>query len=204
MSKTVSLPSKVGEPTWEIAELLYPYQGSWTVQKYLALDTNKLIEFTQGKLELLPMPSQSHQLFVYYLFKLLQTYIAKHQIGTALFAPFRIRLDEGRFREPDIMFCFFKNDSRRHEQYWEGADLVMEVVSPDDPKRDTVEKREEYAQAGIPEYWIVNPLDKTITVLTLNDKIYDVYRVCGERETAQSKLLPGFEANVTAVFASAK
>jgi len=47
-------------------------------------------------------------------------------------------------------------DSRRHNKYWEGADLVKEVVSgsEDDRQRDLVTKRREYAQAGIPEYWI--------------------------------------------------
>ena len=41
--------------------------------------------------------------------------------------------------------------------HWTGADLVIEVVSPDDPDLDLVVKRQEYAQAGIPEYWIVDP-----------------------------------------------
>ncbi len=60
----------------------------------------------------------------------------------------------------------------RREEYWTGADLVAEVVSPDDPRRDLVTKRFEYAAAGIPEYWIVNPSDGTITVLQLDGERY--------------------------------
>jgi Uma2 family endonuclease len=51
------------------------------------------------------------------------------------------------------------NDPRNQNAFWLGADLVVEIVSPDDVERDIVIKRADYAEAGIPEYWIVNPLD---------------------------------------------
>jgi Uma2 family endonuclease len=47
--------------------------------------------------------------------------------------------------------------NRRTFDYWEGADLVVEIVNRDDPARDLETKRAEYAEAGIPEYWIVDP-----------------------------------------------
>ena len=49
---------------------------------------------------------------------------------------------------------------------------MVEVVSPDDPGRDLVEKRADYAEAGIAEYWIADPRDQTIRVLTLQDGAY--------------------------------
>jgi len=49
---------------------------------------------------------------------------------------------------------------------------VMEIVSPDKPARDTQEKPRDYAEANIPEYWIINPLDATITVLVLQGAAY--------------------------------
>ena len=58
------------------------------------------------------------------------------------------------------------------DRFWTGADLVVEVVSPDDPSRDFVQKRGDYAEAGIPEYWIVEPGTETITVLTLAGGTY--------------------------------
>src|SRR5687768_13486218 len=56
------MPSTTRErrPTWELADVLLPYQGDWTVERYLALDTNRLIEFTDGFLEVLPMPEEIH------------------------------------------------------------------------------------------------------------------------------------------------
>lgn len=93
---------------------------------------------------------------------------------------------------------------RQHEQYWDGADLVMEVVSPDDPNRDLIIKRQDYAEAGIPEYWIVNPLNKTVSVLTLVDGAYVEEQVGQIGMTVQSRLLDGFEVNVQAVFDAPK
>ncbi len=53
--------SQLGEPVWEIA-YLFPPQGSWSAEQYLALGTNRLIEFDHGSLEVLPMPTLAHQL----------------------------------------------------------------------------------------------------------------------------------------------
>ena len=86
------------------------------------------------------------------------------------------------------------------DRYRLGADLVVEVVSPDDPDRDLVEKRADYAEGGIPEYWIADPRDETITVFTLKDGAYVEHGVFGRGGSATSPLLEGFAADVSAVF----
>ena len=76
-----------------------------------------------------------------------------------------VRVCAGRFREPDVAFrC--ANGQKKGNEFWTGADLVAEVVSggAEDKARDHVVKRQEYADAGIPEYWIVDPFDENITV----------------------------------------
>ena len=89
--------------------------------------------------------------------------------------------------------------ARISDPFWDGADLVMEIVSEDDRRRDLEIKREEYAQAGIPEYWIVDPQEEMITVLVLKPrkKTYMVHGVFGKGDRATSKLLPGFSVDVT-------
>lgn len=77
---------------------------------------------------------------------------------------------------------------------------MVEIVSPDDPARDTVEKVADYAEAGIPEYWIVNPLDETITVLVLDGPAYAQHGVFQRGERAASLLLAGFSVAVDEVF----
>jgi Uma2 family endonuclease len=187
------------------AELdLTPLQGLWTEEMYLRLtnQSNWLIEFTDGMLEGLPMPTRKHQRIIAFLYALLLG-IVQSRGGEVLFAALRMRIRPGKFREPDLLLLLDQDDPRNQEQYWLGADLVIEVVSPDDPERDTVIKRADYAEARIPEYWIVNPSDETITVLVLAGDAYNehgVYR-CGEQAT--SRLLPEFTVAVGAVFAAA-
>ncbi|MFP4435992.1 MAG: Uma2 family endonuclease [Chloroflexaceae bacterium] len=94
------------------------------------------------------------------------------------------------------------HDPRRQHRYWPGADLVVEIVSPDNPERDTRVKRADYAEAGIPEYWIVNSEAAAITVLTPADNSYREHGLFRRGETATSLLLPGFAVAVDAVLAA--
>jgi len=119
--------------------------------------------------------------------------------GTILYAPLRVQIREGKFREPDLLLVRDANDPRCQNAYWLGADLVVEIVSSDDPERDTKVKRADYAEAGILEYWIVHPQDETITILTLVDDTYQEHGVFRRGATATSVLLPGFVIAVDAV-----
>src|SRR5918912_782670 len=138
---------------------LLPLQGLWTVEQYLKLtdQTNQLIEFTDGVIEILPMPTDKHQAISQFLFLALLA-VTRQIGGKVQYAPLRIRIREGKFREPDLLLVLDANDPRRQNRFWLGADMVVEIVSPDDPERDTKVKRVDYAEAGIPEYWIVNPV----------------------------------------------
>lgn len=179
---------------------LMPLQGLWTEQQYLKLtdQTNHLVEFDHGSIEILAMPTEHHQAMLEYLFFALRSFIEQLG-GRARFAPLRLQVQAGRFREPDILLVRDARDPRRQDRFWLGADLVAEIVSPDDPERDTVTKRTDYAAAGIPEYWIVNPLDDTITVLKLAGAAYIEYGVFRRGQIARSALLEGFSVAVDGV-----
>jgi Uma2 family endonuclease len=78
----------------------------------------------------------------------------------------------------------------------------MEIVSPNAKarRRDLKEKRRDYAKTGIPEYWIFDPREETITVLRLSEESYSVHGESARGEIATSCLLPGFTVDVTAAF----
>jgi Uma2 family endonuclease len=183
---------------------LAPIQGLWTVEQYLKLTdhSRRLLEFTDGVIEVLPMPTDRHQVISRFLLFAFFGFV-QHTGGTVLYAPLRIQIREGKFREPDLLLVRDANDPRRQNRYWLGADLVVEIVSPDDPERDTKVKRAEYAKVNIPEYWLVNPEDDTITVLTLERQSYREYGVFRRGDTATSVLLQGFAVQVDAVFDAA-
>ena len=192
-----------GEPVWELA-YLYPAQGQWSEEAYLALPGNLLVEFTNGHVEVLPMPTTTHQLIVLALYRLLHEYVTTRGLGWVLVAPLPVRLGPGVYREPDVVFLSAERPERRAGEYPDGADLVMEVISPgrEDRRRDEVVKRAEYAAAGIAEYWIVDP-GRAITVLRLEEDAYVEHGRFGRDAQATSALLPGFVVPVADVFAAA-
>ncbi|MCS7289664.1 MAG: Uma2 family endonuclease, partial [Roseiflexus sp.] len=142
----------------EITDIdLTALQGTWSVAQYLALtaQTNRLIEYTDGVIEVLPMPTEKHQAISLFLLLSFLAFV-RPRGGVAFYAPLRLEIRPGKFREPDLMLLLRGDDPRRQNDYWRGADLVAEIVSPDNPTRDLEEKPRDYAEAGIPEYWIVN------------------------------------------------
>jgi Uma2 family endonuclease len=176
-------------------------QGTWTVEQYLRLSdrTNRLFEFTDGQLELLPVPTDKHQVIIAFLYRALFPLMEKIG-GVVLFAALRLQIREGKFREPDLMLLLNASDRRRENRYWTGADLVIEVVSEGDAERDTVVKRRDYAEGRIPEYWIVNPLDETVTVLQLAGVKSVEHGIFRRGDTVMSPLLSDFSISVSAIF----
>lgn len=188
-----------------IIEIL-PAPGDWTEEEYLWLTdrTNRLAEYCDGRIEILPTPTDFHQTISLKLLKILLSYFEPTG-GKVLYSPIRVRLFNGRFREPDLVVLASAGDPRRENRYWHGADLVMEIVSPDDPARDLVVKRQEYAEAGISEYWIVDPRGETITVLKLEaspleERVYAEHGTFGRGTTATSALFDGLGVDVEALY----
>jgi Uma2 family endonuclease len=116
------------------------------------------------------------------------------------FSPLRLQIRPGKFREPDLLLLLSADDLRRQNRFWLGADIALEVVSEEKPERDLVDKRGDYAEGRVPEYWIVNPKTETITVLRLSGDVYEEAGIYKRGESASSVLLPGFSVAVAAVF----
>lgn len=182
-----------------------PRQGEWTEEEYLSLtdSTNRMVEFTDGVLEVLPMPTDRHQSILKYLFLALHAFLDARG-GLVQFAVLRLRLRPGKIREPDLLALLDAEDVRRQDRFWTGADLLTEVVSKDKPSRDLVQKKREYANAGIPEYWIVDPRQESVIVYRLQGKRYVRHGLFRRGQQATSALLPDFSVNVTDLFNAAR
>ncbi len=193
--------SPPGQVWKELLEDLLPPQGSWTETEYLTLTENRkrLVEYTDGFLEVLPMPTDQHQNILQFLFLAFHGFLEPRG-GKVHFCPLRLRIRPGKYREPDLMLLFSATDPRRQNRFWLGADLALEVVSEEKPERDLVDKRGDYAEGRIPEYWIVNPQNETITVLRLNGESYEEAGVYRRGQSARSALLAEFAVAVDRVF----
>jgi Uma2 family endonuclease len=79
-------------------------------------------------------------------------------------------------------------------------DLMVEVVSKGSVVRDYVEKKNDYENFGVKEYWLIDPLNETIIVHSLEDKKYKIFSSVEEQGIAKSKLLEGFELSFEEMF----
>ncbi len=111
---------------------ILPAQGEWSENEYLVLTDhrNRLVEFTDGFLEVLPIPTDKHQTMVQVLFFAFFPFVHTRG-GKVHFAPLRLRIRPGKFREPDLLLLLSAFDPRRQDRFWLGADLALEVVSED-------------------------------------------------------------------------
>lgn len=186
-----TIPSRRGQPAWEIAEM-FPEQGTWTEQQYLALPNNRRLEFNDGMIEVVPMPTKTHQMVMALFYELLKAFVGGN--GIVLLAGYKLRVESKtvQFREPDVVYLTPEQNRGSGEQFTRAAELVAEVVSPDDPPRDYVMKRAEYAAGGIPEYWILDPAVRQILVLGLEGSAYVERGKYGPGQFAPSHHLPGF------------
>ncbi len=187
-----------------IAELL-PGPGEWTEHDYYPLsDRGRLVELSDGDIEVLPAPTALHQSISKRAFRALDGFVEANGLGDVQFAPLPVRLWQGKIREPDIMFMSTAHLDRI-DRYWGVPDLAIEIVSEGGEIHDKRVKRAEYAQAGIAEYWIMDPKTKTVELLRL-DEATGAYgpgtlftAVAGD--SLVSPMFPGFSLSLTELFA---
>ena len=195
---TTTLPT--AQDWKDVLEEILPPQGEWSEDEYLVLTDHRsrLVEFTDGFLETLPMPTDKHQAILGFLYLAFLGFIDPRG-GKVRFSPLRLRIRPGKFREPDLLLLLSAADPRRQNRFWLGADLALEVVSEEKPERDLVDKRGDYAEGRVLEYWIVNPQTETISVLRLRGDTYEEAGVYRRDELAVSALLTGFSVPVATV-----
>ena len=194
--------SKPGEPVWALAQL-FPAQGEWTERDYLTLTgQNLLVEYTDGQIEVLPMPRVLHQRIVKFLVQVLEGIARPRGWGEVLMAPLPTRLRQNLWREPDVI-VFGPDQLTPDGRYPTGARLVVEVVSPDEEsvERAYEQKRAAYAEAGIRECWIVDPQQDHVVVLKLAGSEYQEHGTFRPDEPASSASLPDLRIPVSEVLA---
>ena len=175
-------------------------QTAWSEQEYLALETNRRVEFDNGSVEVHGVPTDRHQAVILHLSVALSG-LAQQIGGVVRTAGLRLRLWDRKYREPDIVFLRNRDSNPRQENFWDGANLAVEIVSRslEDRERDLVTKRTEYARAGIQEYWIVDPEQETVVVLWLAGDAYTEAGLFGRGDTVSSSLLPELALPVEAI-----
>lgn len=147
-----------------------PKERIYTAEDYWSLPEGQRAELIDGKLFDMAPPSYIHQKLVMRLSAAILDFVHSHN-GTCevLPAPFAVNLtgNDKAWVEPDISIICDKN--KLSDRGCEGApDWIIEVVSPGTQSNDYGIKLFKYKNAGVREYWIVNPMNKSTTVYDFN------------------------------------
>jgi Uma2 family endonuclease len=122
-----------------------------------ALKENVRAEWVNGEVIVMAPVSEEHFEIVHWLQTLLGLYVAKRKLGRVVPGDFMVRLPERR-RMPDVFFVATGSRARFSRTHLQGGpDLAVEIVSPDSESRDWRDKYLEYQEAGVREYWVIDP-----------------------------------------------
>jgi len=183
-------------------------QGSYTYQDYLTWTFPERVELYRGKpYQLSPAPNRRHQTISTQLFGPL--FMKLNDSGCQLFtAPFDVRLpitnkkgQPNTVVQPDL--CVVCDEAKLDKQGCNGApDLVVEILSPGNPKREVNEKFDLYEEAGVREYWLVQPAEELVTVFILNEaEKFIGLRPLSPLEKLTSTIFPELTIDLGPVFA---
>jgi len=125
-------------------------------------DEQTFAEWVDGEVIVMSPVSVTHQDIADFLAALLRLFAEAKGLGRVLTAPFLMKLDiRPSGREPDIVFITSDRTDRLKRVFLDGpADIAVEVISPDTRARDRGDKYYEYEQAGVREYWLIDPARK--------------------------------------------
>ena len=176
--------------------------GSWTYDDLLSLpDDGRRYEIIEGALYEMPSPVSAHGVTIRNLMFLLGPLIEVLR-GWLLTAPLDVFFPGADPVQPDIVVLLPDSNASLVSRGIEGPpDLLVEVLSPSNRIHDLLTKRALYARAGVREYWIVDPMSRTIEVLTLDRDAFHTEQVASGEDAVVSPLLSGLAFPLPEVFA---
>lgn len=187
-----------------------PQTLSW--EEYLNSPLTKTpYEIIEGKWISMSSPEADHQWISRVLLLAVDNYVMVNGLGVILTAPFDVvirRTPRLQTRQPDLLFISAERRGIRGRRELRGInrlefapDIVIEILSPDEVRRELTGKLRDYAEIGVREIWIVTAQGETVEVLNLQGTDYLRGGLYGVGDAVQSAVLPGFSLAVETIFA---
>lgn len=181
---------------------------SYTYADYLKWTFDERLELIKGKIfKMSPAPGTRHQSVSGAVFNELYNYL-KSKSYSVFAAPFDVRLTRRSDSDKDIVtvvqpdICVICDASKIDEKGCIGApDIVIEILSPGNNKKELQNKYEVYEEAGVPEYWIIHPLEKTFLKYILTDGHFQPTRLLTIGDDVTTPILPGLVIGLENLFA---
>lgn len=182
----------------------YIRQGEYTYEDYLKLpeEPGYRYEILEGFLVKEPSPSRHHQRVSSILFRQLANFFDNFDsTGEVFFAPLDVTLTNRNVVQPDILFVSGSHKGVKYEERIDGpCELVVEIMSPSNRRKDRIRKMEIYRKAGVPHYWLVDPEEDILEAYVLKSEYYTLIAAGGPGDKLTHPDFPGLELDLDRIF----
>ncbi|WP_143962881.1 Uma2 family endonuclease [Litoribacter populi] len=198
---------KTEEDISKAEEPLAAYPGKYSYADYLTWDMEEMVEIIKGKVyKWTAAPSRIHQKVAGNLTTAFNNFL-KGKPCDIYPAPFDVRLPQKSLKNEDI-FTVVQPDisvicdkAKLDDAGCLGApDLIVEILSPSNNKKDLKIKHDLYLEHGVREYWILQPLDQTLIIYMMKEGKYIPSRLFCAGDTVRSTVLEGFKLDLEEFF----
>ena len=175
-----------------------------TYEDYVLLpEDGQRHEILDGEHCVTPAPTPGHQGNSANLYLKLGPFVREHRLGVVLYAPVDVLLSEHDIAQPDLLFISNERAGILKKANVVGApDLVIEILSSSTRRRDETLKRDRYERFGVLEYWLVDPLSRTVRVFRRSgtEFLAAQHLSAAAGDVLTTSLLPGLEIPVSEIF----
>ena len=182
----------------------YLRRGDYTYEDYLLIpeEPGYRFEILEGDLVKEPSPSTQHQRVLRELgWRLMDYFERTDPEGELFFAPLDVTLTAANVLQPDILFVSGTRREIIRETRIDGpCDLVIEIMSPANRRKDRLQKMEIYRQAGIPHYWLADPEENTLEAFMLKEGYYTLAAAGEPGDQFTHPAFPGLELDLARIF----
>ncbi|MBT0811505.1 Uma2 family endonuclease [Litoribacter ruber] len=185
----------------------FSYGGKYSYADYLSWEMDEMVEIIKGKVfKWTAAPNRIHQKVVNQLSFELNKFLNGKQCELYP-APFDVRLPTKSKKNEDIFtvvqpdLCVICDKSKLDDAGCIGApDLIVEILSPGNNRKELYHKYEVYRESGVKEYWLVHPFEHTLLIYTLKNGAYAASRLYGKGDIVESSVLKGFQLDLEEFF----
>jgi Uma2 family endonuclease len=171
--------------------------GIFTFEEYLDLhDENIASEWLEGKVLVMAAAAIAHQRIGSFLEVLIKLYSEKNNLGEVFRSPIAVKINIFAGREPDLFFIKKENLHIVKPTFVQGTpDLMIEIILPESVERDKKIKFAEYQNAGVKEYWLIDPNEQNCEFYELVEGKFQLISAL-KSGVFHSKIIEGFHFKI--------
>ena len=182
--------------------LIAEKKKKYTVDDYLLLEEGAPFQLIENDLVMSPSPLPLHQIISIKMSTWISNFLNQtNNKGVAMYAPMDVYFDEGNVFQPDLLFIAEENLEIIKSRVEGAPDMVIEILSPSNAYYDLRLKKGIYEKFGVKEYIIVDPIEQSAEVHSIENGVYVLKQKAQKSDTLHSVILPGLSFDLAKIFA---